>query len=55
MHLSRRERTRKERLDKGKLENTLLECPCCCDNELLDEDMLQCSNEHKYCKNCIKR
>lgn len=54
-YIAEKERNRKLKLAKGKIENSLLECPCCCDDELLDEDVLQCSSGHKYCKNCIKR
>lgn len=51
----KKESSRKEKIEKGRQDNTLLECPCCCDNELLDEDMLMCSVGHKYCNSCIKR
>jgi TRIAD3 protein (E3 ubiquitin-protein ligase RNF216) len=46
---------RRQRFEKAKLENTLLECPCCFDDELLDDDMLACPDGHIFCKECVKR
>lgn len=36
----------------------LVECSCCCNDEVLEEDMDTCTNpetKHKFCNNCIRR
>ena len=35
--------------------NELMECPCCCNDELLVDDMLSCDDCHLFCHMCIRR
>lgn len=54
-HILEKDRKRKEKFDDAKKNKTFLECPCCYDDELLDEDVLLCPDGHLFCKDCVKR
>ena len=34
---------------------TLMECPICCEDELIEEDFVQCSSSHQICHKCVRR
>ncbi|XP_006815806.2 uncharacterized protein LOC102801442 [Saccoglossus kowalevskii] len=46
---------RNERIEAARASNSLLECGCCYEDELLSEDMVSCPNAHLFCRNCVKR
>ncbi len=54
-HILEKDQKRKQKFEDAKRKNNLLECPCCYENELLDEDMLACPDGHLFCKECVKR
>ena len=34
---------------------TLMDCPICCEDELIELDFVCCPNMHAVCKNCVRR
>ena len=53
-YIRNKELERQKKFERAKQSNTLAECICCYNNELLDEDMLPCTVEHLFCKECVK-
>jgi hypothetical protein len=49
-YLNEKKKIYKEKYEHAKTTNTLLECGCCYNAELIDEDMLSCDSDHKFCK-----
>jgi TRIAD3 protein (E3 ubiquitin-protein ligase RNF216) len=45
---------RNRRLEAARLDNSLVECECCC-NDFLRDDMVTCRAGHLFCKNCFLR
>lgn len=54
-YIIEKDQKRKQKFEDAKRNKNLLECTCCYDNELLDEDMLMCPEGHIFCKECVKR
>ncbi|CAF0787945.1 unnamed protein product [Brachionus calyciflorus] len=54
-YLTSKESNRKQRFEKAKQQNALIECQCCFDNEFLPEDIIQCESNHQFCTACIKK
>jgi len=53
-YLEEQKKEHEIKLEETKKSNTSKECPCCCNDECLDEDMMPCSNGHLYYKECIQ-
>ena len=54
-HIKERQEARERRLAKAKEDNELMECGCCFDDEVLQEDMLPCPDGHMFCRECVRR
>ncbi|KAK7077921.1 hypothetical protein SK128_020266, partial [Halocaridina rubra] len=57
-YLLKKEENKRRAFLWAKSTNQLLECGCCYDDEILEEDMEYCNAEgtrHKFCCNCIRR
>ncbi|KAL8617652.1 hypothetical protein ACOMHN_047898 [Nucella lapillus] len=52
-HFLEREALRQVRLVEARANGQLLECPCCCEEECLSEDMRACVQGHLFCRNCV--
>ncbi|XP_059472611.1 uncharacterized protein LOC132194979 isoform X2 [Neocloeon triangulifer] len=50
-----KEEERKRAIERARAKNELVECPVCCEDECLFEDMTACADGHLFCKNCIKQ
>ena len=46
---------REAKMTAARKEGLLLECPCCCSEDCLEEEMVHCSAGHAYCKECVSR
>lgn len=49
-YLSRKQEFRDEQIRLAKANGTLQTCDCCCDDQLLDDDMITCENHHRFCQ-----
>ncbi|ROT81987.1 E3 ubiquitin-protein ligase [Penaeus vannamei] len=56
-HLVKKEENKRRAFLWAKKNGQLKECPCCYDDEVLEEDMDTCSADdtHKVCNTCIRR
>ncbi|KAK4328200.1 hypothetical protein Pmani_001322 [Petrolisthes manimaculis] len=57
-HLLKKESDKRRALLWAKATHQLVECTCCYDDEVLEDDMDTCTNQetkHKFCNNCIRR
>ncbi|CAF5049689.1 unnamed protein product, partial [Rotaria sp. Silwood1] len=43
-----------KRVKKAKKENETLECNICCREDLLIDDMVECTVGHIYCRHCVR-
>ena len=46
---------RQVRVDVARATEELEECVCCYSDEVLPEEMVPCSNGHKFCQTCVQR
>jgi len=46
---------RNEIIDCARRAGTLMECPICCDDELVQEDFVTCRDGHRICFSCVRR
>jgi len=49
-YLSQKQAFRDEQLRLARINRTLRTCACCCDEELLDDDMIHCDQHHDFCQ-----
>jgi len=49
-HLTRKQEFRDEQIRIAKENGTLQTCDCCCDDQLLDDDMINCDDNHRFCQ-----
>ena len=49
-YLSRKQEFRDDQIRLAKDNGTLQTCDCCCDDQLLDDDMITCENHHRFCQ-----
>ncbi len=49
-HLTRKQEFRDEQIRIAQENGTLQTCDCCCDDHLLDDDMINCDNNHRFCQ-----
>jgi hypothetical protein len=49
-YLTRKQEFRDEQICIAKENGTLQTCDCCCDDQLLDDDMINCDNNHRFCQ-----
>ena len=49
-YLTRKQAFRDEQIRFARENGTLQTCDCCCDDALLDDEMIDCSNQHRYCQ-----
>ncbi|KAF2348228.1 hypothetical protein FHG87_021016, partial [Trinorchestia longiramus] len=57
-HRESLEVAKEEAFNAAKLAGLLCECPICCEDEILEEDMRPCAalvTPHLFCKTCVKR
>ena len=52
-----KEEKKKRAFEIAKEANLLQECPICCEDEVLEEDMRFCDSEtpHAFCESCVRR
>ncbi|XP_065339551.1 uncharacterized protein LOC135939221 [Cloeon dipterum] len=55
LFIKSQEEARKNKIEEAKQKKELLECPVCCEDECLFEDMTSCADGHLFCKNCVKQ
>ncbi|CAF0957227.1 unnamed protein product [Rotaria sordida] len=53
-YLTRKQEFRDEQIRIATENGTLQTCDCCCDDQLLDDDMISCDNNHRFCQTCIR-
>ncbi|CAF3701950.1 unnamed protein product [Rotaria sp. Silwood1] len=53
-YLTRKQEFRDEQIRIATENGTLQTCDCCCDDQLLDDDMISCDNNHRFCQSCIR-
>ena len=46
---------RRQLIDRARQTGALVQCPICCDDELIDDDLMTCVNGHAVCRLCIAR
>jgi hypothetical protein len=49
-YLRRKKEFRDEQIRIATENGTLRTCECCCDDQLLDDDMINCDNNHQFCQ-----
>ena len=49
-YLQRKQVLRDEQLRLAVESGTVQTCDCCCDDQLLDDDMVQCEEKHRFCQ-----
>ena len=49
-YLKRKQTLRDEQIQLAAASGTLQTCDCCCDDQLLDDDMVQCDENHRFCQ-----
>lgn len=54
-YLKNKEEMRKEAVEMARANNELLECPICCEDELVELDLIECPMGHTVCRNCARR
>ncbi|CAF4405090.1 unnamed protein product, partial [Adineta steineri] len=53
-YLKRKKEFRDEQIRIATENHTLQTCDCCCDDQLLNDDMINCDNNHRFCLTCIR-
>lgn len=53
-YLTKKQAFRDDQIRIAKENGTLLTCDCCCDEEILDDEMIECTNQHKFCQTCVR-
>ncbi|CAF4814299.1 unnamed protein product, partial [Rotaria sp. Silwood2] len=53
-YLGKASKEHEKRVKKAKKENETLECNICCREDLLIDDMVECTVGHLYCRNCVR-
>ncbi|CAF3065416.1 unnamed protein product [Rotaria sp. Silwood2] len=53
-YLGKVSKEHEKRVKKAKKENETLECEICCQEDLLIDDMVECTVGHLYCRNCVR-
>ncbi|CAF1135745.1 unnamed protein product [Adineta ricciae] len=53
-YLTRKKELREAQIQSATQNGTLKTCDCCCDDQLLDDDMIECDNNHEFCRTCVK-
>ncbi|CAF3958028.1 unnamed protein product [Rotaria sordida] len=53
-YLGKVSKDHEKRVKKAKRENETLECNICCREDLLIDDMVECTVGHLYCRNCVR-
>lgn len=54
-YLITKEKTRNDAVAVAKRNGTLLDCPICCEDELIEQDMVHCPSGHGVCRTCVRR
>ena len=54
-HLQAKKKEREKRFEEARAAGELEECGCCYDDEVMREDMLECPNKHRFCRECVRR
>ena len=54
-YLTTQKHLRNLKILNAKSKKLLIECQCCFDNELIEDDMMPCPMGHLFCRDCIKR
>ncbi|CAM2727175.1 unnamed protein product [Rotaria socialis] len=53
-YLTQKQELHDEQIRIASENGTLQTCDCCCDDQLLDDDMISCDNNHRFCQTCIR-
>ncbi|CAF1185379.1 unnamed protein product [Adineta ricciae] len=53
-YLGKMSKDHEKRVKKAKKGNETLECEICCREDLLIDDMVECTVGHLYCRNCVR-
>ncbi|KZS15070.1 Uncharacterized protein APZ42_019613 [Daphnia magna] len=54
-YLKNKEQMRKDAVGIARANGSLLDCPICCEDELIDLDLIYCPVGHGVCRNCVRR
>ena len=54
-HIEAKRASKERRVAEARENSELLECNCCFDDEVLQEDMLPCADGHLSCRECVRR
>jgi len=52
--LDNQQETRKMKLEQARASGMVFTCNICCNDDLLDDDMIQCDIFHSFCSECVK-
>jgi len=55
LYLRNKEKMRKDAITLSRTTGTLLDCPICCEDELIGLDLIYCPQGHGVCRNCVRR
>ena len=46
---------RLDAVEQARKNGTLIDCPICCEDELVELDLIHCPMGHGICRNCVRR
>lgn len=55
LYLQNKEQMRKDAVTFSRTNGTLLDCPICCEDELIGLDLIYCPKGHGVCRSCVRR
>lgn len=55
MYQKNKEKKRLDAVEAARANGTLLECPICCEDELIEIDIVRCPVGHGICRQCVRR
>jgi hypothetical protein len=55
LYLRNKEKMRKDAITLSRTTGTLLDCPICCEDELIGLDLIYCPQGHGVCRSCVRR
>lgn len=54
-YLKNKEKLRLDAVQAARTRGALLDCPICCEDELVELDMIRCPNGHATCRQCVRK
>jgi len=54
-YMKNKEQARLNEIAIARQNNTILKCPICWEENVLELDMVMCPSDHGACRNCVRR